>query len=220
MSTSELTALAMRMGLEGNELRIWLEEREARAREAEREARAADREARKEKRELEAECQKTIQLRLRLAEVEGARESASSDQSREVRGPCNVNPHNFIPGFNENRDDLDAYLKRFENVATGQEWPKEKWATALSLCLSGEALKVFGRLSPEEALDYDKTKLALLQRFRFTVEGYREKFRNSKPQDGETGKQYATRLTSFFRQMGGDVQNRKGVFVRPRSHSG
>lgn len=198
MSTSELTALAMRMGLEGNELRIWLEEREARAREAEREARAADREARKEKRELEAECQKTLQLRLRLAEVEGARESASSDQSREVRGPCNVNPHNFIPGFNENRDDLDAYLKRFENVATGQEWPKEKWATALSLCLSGEALKVFGRLSPEEALDYDKTKLALLQRFRFTAEGYREKFRNSKPQDGETGKQYATRLTSFF----------------------
>ncbi|XP_075723888.1 uncharacterized protein LOC142765963 [Rhipicephalus microplus] len=154
-------------------------------------------------RKLEAECQKTIQLRVQLAQVEGARGSAASDHGRQVREPSillvreperYVNPHNFIPGFNKNRDDLDAYLKRFENVATGQEWPKDKCATALSLCLSGEALKVFGRLSPEEALDYEKAKLAILQRFRFMAEGYREKFRHSRPQDGETGKQYATRL--------------------------
>lgn len=64
-----------------------------------------------------------------------------------------------------------------ERVATGQEWPRDKSATALSLCLSGEALKVFGRLSTEDSLDYDKVKLALLQRFRFTAEGCREKFR-------------------------------------------
>lgn len=98
-----------------------------------------------------------------------------------------VNPHNFIPVFNEDRDNLDAYLKRFERVATGQDWPREKWATALSLCLSGEALRVFGRLSPDDSLSYNKVKLALLQRFRFTAEGYREKFWKSKPEDGETG---------------------------------
>ncbi|XP_054925300.1 uncharacterized protein [Dermacentor andersoni] len=129
---------------------------------------------------------------------------AATDAARTAdRGPggsatFSVNPHSLMPGFNESRDDLDAYLKRFESVATGQEWPRDKWATALSLCLSAEALKVFGRLSPEDSLDYDKAKLALLQRFRFTAEGYREKFRQSKPQDGETGKQYATRLLSFF----------------------
>ncbi|XP_075741502.1 uncharacterized protein LOC142790849 [Rhipicephalus microplus] len=85
------------------------------------------------------------------------------------------------------REERAAERERIENVATGQEWPKDKWATALSLCLSGEALKVFGRLSPEEAHDYEKAKLALLQRFRFTAEGYREKFRHSRPQDEETG---------------------------------
>ncbi|XP_075526549.1 uncharacterized protein LOC142558281 [Dermacentor variabilis] len=130
-----------------------------------------------------------------MAATDAAR---TADRGPGGSAPFSVNPHSLMPGFNESRDDLDAYLKRFESVATGQEWPRDKWATALSLCLSGEALKVFGRLSPEDSLDYDKAKLALLQRFRFTAEGYREKFRQSKPQDGETGKQYATRLLSFF----------------------
>lgn len=109
-----------------------------------------------------------------------------------------VDPHNTIPLFNETCDDLDAYLKRFEWVATRQGWPKEKWATALSLCLNGEALRVFGHLSLEDSLDYDKTKLALLHCFMFTVDGYHEKFRHNKPQDGEIGKQYAARLFSLF----------------------
>lgn len=198
MSSTDLMALAMRMGLEGAELKTWIDEREARA----REERAAEREAKKEQMQLqlqvEEQAQRTIQLRLQLTQTETAREPVGADIGRSSRVSSNVNPHNFIPGFDENRDDLDAYLKRFENVATGQEWPRDKWATALSLCLSGEALKVFGRLSPEDALDYEKVKLALFQRFRFTAEGYREKFRHSKPQEGETGRQYAARLMSFF----------------------
>nr|XP_050030043.1 uncharacterized protein LOC126526137 [Dermacentor andersoni] len=193
-------------------------EREERA--AAREERAAEREAKRQELVLE---EKNLQLRLKVAEAEGNRgetsqrqleleertlqlrlQMAATDAARTAdRGPggsapFSVNPHSLMPGFNESRDDLDAYLKRFESVATGQEWPRDKWATALSLCLSGEALKVFGRLSPEDSLDYDKAKLALLQRFRFTAEGYRDTFRQSKPQDGETGKQYATRLLSFF----------------------
>lgn len=60
------------------------------------------------------------------------------------------------------------------------------------------AQEVFGRLSPVEALDYNKTKLALLQRFRFTTQGYCGKFRHSKPQDNEMGVQYAAKLTSSF----------------------
>lgn len=131
-------------------------------------------------------------------ETENAREPVVADVGRQAQGPSEVNLQNFIPGFDENRDDLDAYLKRFENVATGHEWPRDKGAMVLSLCLSSEALKVFGHLSPEEALDYDKAELALLQRFRFTAEDYREKFRHSKPQDSETSKQYATRLMSYF----------------------
>ena len=149
MSTADLTALAMRMGLEGAELKAWIEEREARAREeraAEREAkkeqlelqlrieergarargeRAAERVAKKEEMELqlriEEQAQRTIQLRLEFTQTEATREPVVADIGRAARVSSNVNPHNFIPGFDETRDDLDAYLKRFENVAMGPE---------------------------------------------------------------------------------------------------
>lgn len=62
-------------------------------------------------------------------------------------------------------------------------------------------MKVFGRLCPDDSVEYNKTKLALLQRFRFTAEGDRERFRQSKPQDSETAEQYATRLESFFNRL-------------------
>ncbi|KAH7970621.1 hypothetical protein HPB49_012461 [Dermacentor silvarum] len=155
-----------------------------------------DRDAEASQRHLEVE-ERMLQLRLRVAET-GAAERTVVDSGLQRGASSVVNPHSFIAVFNEDRDDLDAYLKRFERVATGQDWPREKWATALSLCLSGEALKVFGRLSPDDSLEYDKVKLALLQRFHFTAEGYSEKFRKSKPQDDETGRQYATRLLNFF----------------------
>lgn len=57
---------------------------------------------------------------------------------------------------------------------------------------------VFGWFSPEDSLNYDKTKLALLQRLRFMAEGYQEKFRRIKPQAGETGKQFSARVLSLF----------------------
>lgn len=114
----DLSVLAERMGLEGAELKAWLDEQEARA----RDERAAEREARKELLELEAIREKNLQLQLKVAEAQGNRgEARNADRGSGGNAFCNVNPHSLIPGFNENRDDLDAYLKRFENVATGQE---------------------------------------------------------------------------------------------------
>ncbi|CAN7980020.1 unnamed protein product, partial [Ixodes pacificus] len=107
-------------------------------------------------------------------------------------------PQRWLPAFDEGRDGLDAYLLRFERLATGQRWPREQWATALSVCLTGEALGVFSRLTPDDSVVYDKVKKALLQRFRLTAEGFREKFRDAKPEKGETGTQFAVRLTSLF----------------------
>lgn len=103
-----------------------------------------------------------------------------------------------MPLFDENRDDLNAYFKSFEVVAEGQDWPKDKWATALSTRLAGEALKVNGRLSSTGPLDYGKMKKALLQRIRLTADGYHEKFRSCRPEDLETCSQFAVCLQSYF----------------------
>ncbi|XP_042149961.1 uncharacterized protein LOC120847418 [Ixodes scapularis] len=53
-------------------------------------------------------------------------------------------------------------------------------------------------MAPADALDYGKVKLALFQRFRYTKEGYRERFRNAEPEKGETRRQFAARLAGFF----------------------
>lgn len=64
--------------------------------------------------------------------------------------------------------------------------------------MTGEALTVIGRLDPTAALNYDQLRAALLQRFRYTAEGYREKFRQAKPDDNESGLQFAARLPGSF----------------------
>ena len=67
-----------------------------------------------------------------------------------------------LPSFVDGRDDLDAYLQRFERFATNANWEKTCWATKLSALLSGRALDVYSRLSEEAAVDYDQVKLALI----------------------------------------------------------
>lgn len=92
-----------------------------------------------------------------------------------------INLRKFLLQFEIARDDFDAYLKRFECVGTSQGWDKLQWAIALSMCLTGEALKVYGRLSSDYCLDYTHVKIAPLRHFRLMAEEYRERFRASKP---------------------------------------
>lgn len=193
MEVKELMSLGAELGLAGAELRSWVDEERAR----QREERAADREAQRLKAESE---QRIIELKIRLAEASATEigRTDGSEGSRRASLSLSPSPHKLMPPFDDKRDDLDSYLRRFERVAQGQDWPQEKWATALSMCLVGPALEVIGRMSPEDSLDYDRVKRALLQRFRYTAEGYREKFRESKPLDGETGSQFAARLEGFF----------------------
>ncbi|CAN8020727.1 unnamed protein product [Ixodes persulcatus] len=221
MEVERLTAFGKELGYAGPELRKWVDDERARL----REERAHDRELARENREGELSEQATLRER-ELAEQATLREGelakqATLDKEREIlqlriaaRGghqepadeglgdaPIQAlrgSPHKLIPQFNERRDDLDAYLQRFERTATGLGWPQDKWATTLGLYLTGEALTVLGRMTPTDALDYPKVKLALLQRFGYTKEGYRERFRDAKPEEGETRKQFAARLAGYF----------------------
>ncbi len=75
---------------------------------------------------------------------------------------------------------------------------KEHWATNLSALVQGKALDVYSRLSPSDALDYDVLKEALLKRFQLTQDGFRQKFRTSRPEVGETAPQFVVRLTDYL----------------------
>ena len=177
------------------------EEKEERRRreDEEREARRQERELRKLEMEAELLKQKeAMETAKREHELELARlgqEHAPADQipHREDRAKTPK-----LPSFVDGKDDLDAYLQRFERFATNAKWDKTGWATKLSALLSGRALDVYSRLSEEDAVNYDKMKLALMKRYDLTEDGYRRKFRGSKPEVDESPDQFIVRLSTYL----------------------
>ena len=58
-----------------------------------------------------------------------------------------------LPPFNEDKDDLDAYLIRFERDCTAFEVRQEHRSTQLARLLQGKALDVYQRLADDEVDD-------------------------------------------------------------------
>ena len=121
------------------------EEKEERRRreDEERETRRQERELRKLEMEAELLKQKeAIEAAKREHELEIARLAAASAGGRpEVREDRAKAPK--LPSFVDGKDDLDAYLQRFERFATTAKWEKTGWASKLSALLSGRALEVY-----------------------------------------------------------------------------
>uniref|UniRef100_A0A023FXJ4 Retrotransposon gag domain-containing protein n=1 Tax=Amblyomma parvum TaxID=251391 RepID=A0A023FXJ4_AMBPA len=134
---------------------------------------------------LRIECQ---QLEKETREREGSRDKCD----------MRLNTSKLHIPFDERKDDFDAYIRRFESLAKNQKWPEGQWSTALATCLSGEVLRVYGRLPRGDAADYSKVKTALLKRFRFTADGFRNKFNLGRPADGETAAEFSARLSHYF----------------------
>ena len=146
---------------------------------SEREERAAERELQKLKMELELELERN---KHRESQVE-IRKSAKAPK---------------LPQFHEDKDDIDAYLERFERYAKAQDWKKEEWATNLSALLGGKALDVYYRMPRDLAGNYKELKSALLKRYNLTEEGFRDKFHHSRAEVGESSQQYMTRIESYL----------------------
>ena len=70
-----------------------------------------------------------------------------------------------LPSFVDGKDDLGAYLQRFERFAETAKWKKDGWASKLSALSSERALEVYSRLLEEAAKDYDKVKITLMKRY-------------------------------------------------------
>ena len=193
------------MGLTGHELSAFVDKRESLAREAEkekqkieREERAKEREERMRDKELAQQEKQTLwKLELADKEIELAKLNALKPdiKTKSIESTVKIPK---LPPFSDGKDNMDSYLKRFERFATNAKWPKEEWATNLSTLLQGKALDVYSRLSSAEALDYDKLCDALLKRYQLTEEGFRQKFRTSKQEVGETAGQFVVRLTNYL----------------------
>ena len=125
------------------------------------------------------------------AELNG-KEKAEADKSTGVKA---LRPK--LPKFDEGKDDMDAFLERFERLASSQGWPEEIWAVSLSPLLTGKGLQVYSSMPSNQANDYEELKKAILKRYQLTEEGFRLKFREGIPEKGETVFQFMARMRKF-----------------------
>jgi hypothetical protein len=149
------------------------------------------------------------QIKMKLLQMEHDQKLELLDKQQEVGE--SMHPPSFaskfcltkglkMPPFDENHDEMDSYLKRFERYAKAVNWEKEIWAINLSAIIKGRALDVYARMPDENALDYDELKATLLGRFEQTEEGFKKRFRSCKPEKGETYSQFVVRLESYIKR--------------------
>ena len=175
------------------------EEREERERDKHRERaereRDKERERGREKEErIREEREKERKHELELAKLRAASENSS--ESGRFRQAAVTGPK--MPTFDEEKDKMDAYIKRFERHARLNELPEHQWAGHLSALLTGKALETYSRLSEEQAEQYDDLKTALLERYGLTSEGYRLKLRHISPEPDESPSQFVSRIESYL----------------------
>ena len=173
--------------------------REEKKREAdlilERERREADMRMERERREAEVEMRKIAmeeeRMRIEAGQNTDSRRTSTSGNGFSARVPR-------LPVFHDNKDNIGAYIERFERFATTHHWPRETWASSLSALITDKALEVYSRLSADEADDFDVLKKALLDRYNLNAEGFRMKLRDSVADEGESPAQFITRLDSYL----------------------
>lgn len=136
------------------------------------------------------------------------------DSMREMNPTVLGIPQIRLSHFDEKIDNLDSFMERFERVAKVQNWPAEMWAINLGSLLTGRALELYAGLPPPEAADYSALKRALLNCYNLTEEGYRDKFRSCKQEEGESVRQFIARLRRYLErwiEMSSIDRSYKGV---------
>ncbi|XP_053385664.1 uncharacterized protein LOC128550494 [Mercenaria mercenaria] len=227
-SVVELTKVGKELGYEGEELRNFVKEEQAR----ERDERHSRLEAEKDRLELEARLQKEkieYERKLELDKLEYGRKLEQDKlemekeklvlarkletEKEEAESRKLETEHKFktdlekmskkkvkvkMTPFDEKIDSMDAYLNVYETYAVAQDWDKEIWSLNLPFLLKGTAREVFDRLPLEDRKDYDKLKAALLRQFELTDDGYKKKFRTERPRDNETFVMFLARISRYL----------------------
>ena len=100
--------------------------------------------------------------------------------------------------FNEDKDDIDSFLFRFEAHAKAVNWKESDWSIIMGTLLQGTALALYHGLCAAGSFDYRTLKQALLTKFQCSQEGFRERFRSCRPEQEESFQSFFTRLKHYF----------------------
>eukprot|EP00745_Piridium_sociabile_P002381 TRINITY_DN1145_c0_g1_i6.p1 TRINITY_DN1145_c0_g1~~TRINITY_DN1145_c0_g1_i6.p1 ORF type:complete len:1434 (+),score=199.20 TRINITY_DN1145_c0_g1_i6:329-4630(+) len=103
-----------------------------------------------------------------------------------------------LPIFREDKDDMDAFLFRFEAHAEMCKWDRNVWSIHFAACLQGVPLSFYHSLCAGGPISYDDMKTHFLKKFLCSEEGFRERFRSSKPEVGESFILFLLRVRHYF----------------------
>lgn len=142
-------------------------------------------------RQLELETD--AELRKLQIPKDNAQAQAQIQASHVMNQPKSYIPK--LPPFDENKDDIDSFLFRFEQHATTCSWPKDKWTLYVASLFKGSALVLYHSLAAKETLTWTQLKDELLKKFQCTADGFRERFRGIRPDKGESFPSFLIRMT-------------------------
>ncbi|XP_070183362.1 uncharacterized protein, partial [Littorina saxatilis] len=192
--TKKVEAETKRLETEAETKRLETEA-ETKRLEVEAETKRLEIEANRDAKRLEADTEaRKMDLEFKKAEAQQSTGGNAGGRS----GPSIRPQYPKLPMFKEDKDDIDSFLFRFETHAKANKWNDSEWATYLSAYLEGGALSLFHSLFSTGTLSYEDLKKELLKKFQCTREGFREKFRSTKPEADESFGTYVTRMTHLF----------------------
>nr|KAG5702720.1 hypothetical protein BaRGS_013357 [Batillaria attramentaria] len=148
------------------------------------------REEREEKEREQQRLHEIETLRLKLEHEKGLKQLDSTGEPDRPSKPVKLD----LPHFDDQREQLDTFLARFERAARLHKVPTGEWGVHITKLLVDRAADACAALSDVDALDYGRVVEALRACYQLTADEYRRQFRLSKKQDGESFRQFATRL--------------------------
>jgi hypothetical protein len=217
MDTLKLGELGEKLGYSGETLKKFIDEEQAKyekqeekrfeqeEKRLEREERRQEREWKRQQAEKEQDRQRQEEehkreLQRKEKELEILKTKMALSENKDTTSALTTAPRPKLPKFDENEDDMDAFLERFQRFAESQKWDKGTWAISLSPLLTGKGLQVYTSLPVTDSSDYEKLKKALLKRYQLTAEGFQKKFREDRPSEGESVYQFIARMKRYLQR--------------------
>lgn len=108
-------------------------------------------------------------------------------------GPLGRSPWPLLTKLGES-DNIEAYLEVFERTAEAARWPSDQWAIILGPHLLGDALLAVKAMEKVEAMNYEKVKRTILDRYEINPETYRQCLRVPGFPEGAHPRAIITRL--------------------------
>ncbi|CAL1549153.1 unnamed protein product, partial [Lymnaea stagnalis] len=81
--------------------------------------------------------------------------------------------------YEERRDTIDIYLRRFEHCAPLYWIPEDKWNIRLALTLVGDDYGAYSNRCADDIISFRVLKSALLMRYKPTTSRYKRRLRSS-----------------------------------------